>query len=91
MESSKYKPNGLYVIKLNLVWRFSSIYVLFFEVCPFKWKLNFEKFIHQLVILFVVVLWDDGSGGNRSRVREVKLSMDTQPVSVSNWHTNVWD
>lgn len=36
----------------------------------------------------VSVMCDDGSLGKRSRVREVKLSVDTQPVSVSNWHTN---
>lgn len=38
--------------------------------------------------LLVSVMCDDGSGGKCSRVREVKLSVDTQPVSVSNWCTN---
>lgn len=39
--------------------------------------------------LLASVMCDDGSVG--SRVTGVKLSADTQPVSVLNWCANVWD
>lgn len=60
----------------------------FFEELSLNGASTFGKAFISWSFFLVSVMHDDGSQGKRSRVREVKLSMDTQPVSVSIGHTN---
>lgn len=48
-------------------------------------KASHKLFILTFLLVFLTL--NDGSW-SKCRVREVKLSLDTEPVSVSNWHTN---
>lgn len=73
LESSEYKPSGPYVRKLNQRQGFFLIYVLFFEVSPFKWCFNFEEFVPRPVVPFGVchgrwwICWKRGYGGETVR------------------------
>lgn len=82
MDLSVSNSIGLCMLKLNQL-RGLSLKTFFligastFGKAFVSWSFSLESVMH-----------DDGSQGKRSRVIEVKLSTDTQPVSVSTQHTN---